>query len=280
MRGRVLGPYDREKLQSLARRGQLSRMHELSPDATNWVRASTYPELFVSEDISPAAVAQNGPNDVRGLGREEGQPQRPSGQRWWYGKNGQEAGPVDQATLQQMLASGSVSPDDIVWTDGMTQWIPARQVPGLVPASSAGSPRPGGTGEPNDDLPAGLCKSIATSRPWVVFVAVVAFIYAGLVVVGGIFQLIQGARVHAAPLVASGLFAMILGVDVAAGGFLLSTYASRIASLRFGGHAMVLERASDTLHTFWVYVSINLIVFLAFLVFVPVWLIAVGGTFP
>ena len=50
MRGRVLGPYDQEKLQSLARRGQLSRMHELSQDATNWVRASTYPELFVVED--------------------------------------------------------------------------------------------------------------------------------------------------------------------------------------------------------------------------------------
>ena len=52
IRGRVLGPFDKEKLQSLARRGQLSRMHELSPDSTNWVQASTYPELFVSENLS------------------------------------------------------------------------------------------------------------------------------------------------------------------------------------------------------------------------------------
>ena len=49
IRGRILGPYDQDKLQSLARRGQLSRLHEVSQDATNWVRASTYPELFVGK---------------------------------------------------------------------------------------------------------------------------------------------------------------------------------------------------------------------------------------
>ena len=46
IRGRVLGPYDQEKLQGLARRGQLSRMHELSTDGVSWVRASNFPELF------------------------------------------------------------------------------------------------------------------------------------------------------------------------------------------------------------------------------------------
>lgn len=280
MRGRVLGPYDQEKLQSLARRGQLSRMHELSSDATNWVRASTYPELFVSADPPPATVTQDGLGEVRVPGKEDGQPRRASGQRWWYGKNGAEAGPVDQATLQQMLATGSLSPEDIVWSDGMTQWVPARQVPGLLPATGTFSPSPSGTAGAKDDLPASLCKAIANSRPWVIFIAVVSFIYAGLVVVAGIFELIQGARDHAAPVVASALFALIFGVDVAAGGFLLSTYASRIASLRYGSHGMVLEKALDTLHTFWVYVGINLIVFLAFFVFLLVWMIAVGGTLP
>ncbi|MFZ1010708.1 MAG: NINE protein, partial [Candidatus Sulfotelmatobacter sp.] len=46
VRGRVLGPYKLEKLKGLARRGQLSRMHELSTDGISWVRASNYPELF------------------------------------------------------------------------------------------------------------------------------------------------------------------------------------------------------------------------------------------
>ena len=55
VRGRVLGPYDQEKLQSLVRRGQLSRMHEVSTDGANWVRASTYAELFVGAPVKLAA---------------------------------------------------------------------------------------------------------------------------------------------------------------------------------------------------------------------------------
>lgn len=216
IRGRVLGPYDLDKLQSLARRGQLSRMHEVSSDATTWVRASAHPELFVNEDVASMAVSQDGQN--------------------------------------------------------------ARQVPGLVTAPGSFSPPLRGKGDSNDDLPADLCKTAVNSRSWVVFVAVVSFLYAALMVVGGLIQLIQGAQVRAAPQVASGLFGLIFGVDVAAGGFLLLTYASRLASLRFGGNAMVLEKALDTLRAFWIYVSINLIVFLAFLTFMIVWIIAVGGT--
>jgi len=53
VRGRVLGPYDQEKLQSLVRRGQLSRMHEVSTDGTHWVQAGTYPELFVAGALVP-----------------------------------------------------------------------------------------------------------------------------------------------------------------------------------------------------------------------------------
>ena len=51
VRGRVLGPYDQDKLQSLVRRGQLSRMHEVSTDGTHWVRASTYAELFAGSPV-------------------------------------------------------------------------------------------------------------------------------------------------------------------------------------------------------------------------------------
>ncbi|NLF06475.1 MAG: trypsin-like serine protease [Pirellulaceae bacterium] len=46
IRGRVLGPYDREKLHLMARRGQFGRMHEVSEDGVAWQPASTYGELF------------------------------------------------------------------------------------------------------------------------------------------------------------------------------------------------------------------------------------------
>ena len=96
----------------------------------------------------------------------------------------------------------------------------------------------------------------------------------------GIFALIVGARNHAPPVVAGGLFTLILGIDYAAGGFLLWSYASRVKSLCYGTHPLVLEKALDTLRAFWIFVSINLIILLAFVVVVAIWWIAVVGTFP
>lgn len=59
---------------------------------------------------------------------------------WYYSVNGQQAGPVTQPELQQLIAQGMVKPQDLVWNQGMPNWIPAMQIPGLVPAG----PQPGG----------------------------------------------------------------------------------------------------------------------------------------
>ena len=99
IRGRVLGPYDKDKLQALARRGQLSRMHSSSPDATQWVRASTYPELFVVEETAVGTSAQPS-GDGHATTAVDGHQQSVAGRRWWYRKNGVETGPVDQVVVQ------------------------------------------------------------------------------------------------------------------------------------------------------------------------------------
>jgi len=48
--------------------------------------------------------------------------------QWYYSKNGTQLGPVAQSELISKLASGEVSPSDLVWKDGMGDWIPASQV--------------------------------------------------------------------------------------------------------------------------------------------------------
>jgi len=48
--------------------------------------------------------------------------------QWYYSKNGTQLGPVAQGELISKLASGEVSPADLVWKDGMGDWIPASQV--------------------------------------------------------------------------------------------------------------------------------------------------------
>ena len=81
-------------------------------------------------------------------------------------------------------------------------------------------------------------------------------------------------------MVAYGLFNLIFAVDVAAGGCLLLAYANGIAALRYSRQPMALEKGLRTLHGIWLYVGINLIVFLAFCTVMVVWLISAGGTLP
>jgi uncharacterized RDD family membrane protein YckC len=47
---------------------------------------------------------------------------------WYYSKSGQQIGPISRAQLEQLVASGQVTPVDFVWTTGMPAWQPASQV--------------------------------------------------------------------------------------------------------------------------------------------------------
>jgi len=53
------------------------------------------------------------------------------GDTWFYAKGGQQVGPVSFAEVQALLANGGLRVDELVWTEGMPQWMPAGQVPQL-----------------------------------------------------------------------------------------------------------------------------------------------------
>lgn len=55
--------------------------------------------------------------------------------------DGQQAGPFDLTALQGHVTAGRLSPQTLVWTQGMAQWTPASQVPALAPLF-AGAPPP------------------------------------------------------------------------------------------------------------------------------------------
>jgi uncharacterized RDD family membrane protein YckC len=59
---------------------------------------------------------------------------------WYYAQNNQQLGPVTLEALRGMVASGQLGAADLVWTQGMSQWQPARSVP------EVGSALLGGTG--------------------------------------------------------------------------------------------------------------------------------------
>ena len=50
---------------------------------------------------------------------------------WYFAMNNARQGPLPQANLMQMLASGEVPADAQVWTDGMPNWASANSLPDL-----------------------------------------------------------------------------------------------------------------------------------------------------
>lgn len=46
---------------------------------------------------------------------------------WHYLLNGQQLGPVDEATLQQLLTGGSLTAETLLWREGMAGWLPVRE---------------------------------------------------------------------------------------------------------------------------------------------------------
>lgn len=61
---------------------------------------------------------------------------------WHYSKNGKRFGPVSGQQLKELAAKGELGPADLVWKEGMPQWVPASKIKGLMPGSSAVTNKP------------------------------------------------------------------------------------------------------------------------------------------
>jgi hypothetical protein len=63
---------------------------------------------------------------------------------WYYGVEGRQLGPVDEATLRRLLAEGVIKPDTLVWKSGMAGWarfdatFVAAPLPGAAAAGVVG----------------------------------------------------------------------------------------------------------------------------------------------
>src|SRR4051812_28131737 len=50
---------------------------------------------------------------------------------WYYTTNKQQMGPVSWAELRELAQRGLLKPHDLVWTEGMAEWVKAVQEEGL-----------------------------------------------------------------------------------------------------------------------------------------------------
>jgi uncharacterized RDD family membrane protein YckC len=52
---------------------------------------------------------------------------------WFYARTGQQFGPVNFDALVTLLQQTQLQPTDLVWREGMPEWLPASAVPELAP---------------------------------------------------------------------------------------------------------------------------------------------------
>ena len=57
-------------------------------------------------------------------------------------RGGERFGPYSVEQINAHLADGSILPSDLGWTDGMADWVPVTQVPGVTTADAAAPPPP------------------------------------------------------------------------------------------------------------------------------------------
>lgn len=118
-------------------------------------------------------------------------------EQWNYAESDQSKGPVSEDELIQLIQSGRLPRNTLVWTEGQADWQPASEIAGLLPAELAPSPsellpptlRTKGT--PDD-----FAASGEQLRPWIRYWArLVDFLIFSLIV-GVIFGIINEAALN------------------------------------------------------------------------------------
>ncbi len=54
---------------------------------------------------------------------------------WYYGSEGQQHGPLEEEALKALIQSGEISPDTLIWKEGMSDWLPVAQIPEFTQTS-------------------------------------------------------------------------------------------------------------------------------------------------
>lgn len=65
--------------------------------------------------------------------------------QWYYGSPAGQSGPVDERYLREMIASGQLAPETLLWREGMKDWARLDSLPEFssAPLAPYGQPSPG-----------------------------------------------------------------------------------------------------------------------------------------
>ena len=141
---------------------------------------------------------------------------------WYYGRAGRQTGPMPFVQLKHLVATGHVQPDDLVWTEGYADWIPAARIEGLFDVNSAGGaaglPTDGARDPATGELPPigrrGVGEMVFPTHPpkAPTLMAILSFL------VPGLGQMVLGQTAKGIVLLVAGL---VLGITTCFGGLVI-----------------------------------------------------------
>lgn len=112
---RQIGPFPVAKFQELIEQGKVTKESQVSADGMTWKKAGRIPELFPVDLSATAAPTMK----MGGSGS------------WYYAVDGKNRGPLSSEDMAELVRDGTISGTDLVWREGMSQWLQLRLVPEL-----------------------------------------------------------------------------------------------------------------------------------------------------
>lgn len=282
-RGRTIGPFTPDKIKEMVRRGQVTRMHELSGDGLSWMKADTFGNFF------PRAASQGAAGDIAATAGDvpPGGSANDGGRtatndnataQWYAHVNDEKQGPVSLDQMRLYAEAKILKKDSLVWKAGMPSWKPASEtLPELFgqAAKSKNTDVASATGPDAPSDPGPLASEICRNNALVMTLGIGLLLIAVVVLAAQITVLAQRS-----PLSSTDWMAAIIRIALAAAAGVSGVFALQTAGkLKMAKHAtspIAALVAAKTLSHFWLVAAVASMLWLGILVLVLIAALATG----
>lgn len=278
-RGRTVGPLTSQKVRDMVRRGQITRLHELSDDGRSWSRADEFRDFFASvraeitKNLGP--LSTNAPHgSAAAMEPAVGsflntQPAAEPQVEWYAHVDDEHQGPMSLDVMREWKDSGRVQGNTLVWRTGLETWLPAKKAIPELFQSAPREPVRSATQEAEPSAETGqsstglavLAVELNRRRRWASLFAAGLILISGLLIVGHLFTLLFAASegsetASRIPAILGGILGILFAVTLLVAGVLLVRYCHQVKILASRQDDSSALEAAQRLSAFWSFVGI------------------------
>jgi hypothetical protein len=253
-----------EKMKDLVRRGQVTRMHELSVDGMSWRTSEEFTELYPQKVKAAVVERVNIQSESKVAAESTTQPTKAKVEDQWFAHvNDDQQGPLSEMTIRQWAKAGSVTHATMVWKQGMQEWEEAGTLrPDWFAKPNSAAATSSVTASDSSEVPMVLIGELQRRKVWVYVLSITGVVLTSLYVISMIFALVTQI---AAPADSGGkaligvtfsLFFFVLGVLALISCISLIQYANTLSVLHYAPTRDNLLRSLKKLSTFWLFAGI------------------------